>query len=148
MTDSEESMDSSSSHDQPPFVKGEDIFGKYDEDDSEWTEEESDDDDDDDDDADEDSLQKKNKSFKIKRLDRMVQRAMYNMQYTFRVTVDQTFEENTELDIKEAEEETYEELKPKCISKVIDNYKLLVGLSSALMKDSMHHKITNTAKRL
>ena len=43
MTDSEESMDSSSSHDQPPFGKGEDVFGKYDEDDLEWTEEESDD---------------------------------------------------------------------------------------------------------
>ena len=31
MTDSEERMDSSSSHEKPPFRKGGDIFGKYDE---------------------------------------------------------------------------------------------------------------------
>ena len=146
MTDSEESMDSSSSHDQPPFVKGEDVFGKYDEDDLEWTEEESDDDDDGD--ADEDSLQKKRKSLKIKIWDRLVQNVMDNMQDTFRDTVDETLGDNTDMDIKEAEEEAYEELKPQYISKVIDNYKLLVGLSSALKKDSMHHKITSTAKRL
>ena len=148
MTDSEESMDSSSSHDKPPFSKGEDIFGKYDEDDLEWTEEEYDDEaDDDGDDADEDSLQKKKKSLKIKIWDSLVQSAMDNMQDTFGDTVDQTLEGNTDMDIKEAEEEAYEELKPRYISKVIDNYKLLVGLSSALKKDSMHHKITNTAKR-
>ena len=73
---------------------------------------------------------------------------MDNMQDTFRDTVDETLGENTDMDIKEAEEEAYEELKPQYISKVIDNYKLLVGLSSALKKDSMHHKITSTAKRL
>ena len=135
-------MDSSSSHDQPPFGKGEDVFGKYDEDDLEWTEEESDDGDGDGD-ADEDSLQKKKKSLKIKIWDRLVQNVMDNMQDTFRDTVDETLGENTDMDIKEAEEEAYEELKPRYISKVIDNYKLLVGLvisTKERLDASQNHK--------
>ena len=84
MTDNEESMNSSSSHDQPPFGKGEDVFGKYDENDREWTEEESDYDDDND--ADENNFQKKKKSLKIKIWDRLVQNVMDNMQDTFRDT--------------------------------------------------------------
>ena len=76
------------------------------------------------------------KSLKIKIWDRLVQRTMDNMQDTFRDTINQTLEENTDMDIKVAEEEAYEKLKPRYISKVIDNYKLLVGLSSALKKDS------------
>lgn len=56
--------------------------------------------------------------------------------------------ENSDKGIKDAEEETYEELKSRYMSKSIDNYKLLVRLSSALKKDSMHHEITNTVKRL
>ena len=69
------------------------------------------------------------------------------MQDKSRDTVEETLGENTDMDIKEAEEEAYEELKTQYISKVIDNFKLLVGLSSALKEDSMHHKITSTTKR-
>lgn len=50
--------------------------------------------------------------------------------------------------VKEAEEEAYKELKQRYISKIVDKYILLVGLSSALNKDSIHHKSAHKAKRL
>ena len=68
---------------------------------------------------------------------------MDNMQDTVRDTIDETIEESTEMDIKEAEEAVYEELKPRYISNVSDNWQ-----SSALKKDSMHLKNTNIAKEV
>ena len=47
------------------------------------------------------------------------------MQDIFRDMVDATLEEISDMDIKEAEEQSYEELKPRHISNVIDKNKRL-----------------------
>ena len=60
----------------------------------------------------------------------------------------ETLAEHPDMDVQEAEEITYKKLKPTYTAQTISIYKRLVGLTTALKKDPVHRRITETAKRL
>ena len=118
---------------------GKAIFGKYDPDklvedgptdnstdeDEEDTEDEDEDDEEDEDEDDEDEeeedeeeedVSKNTKKHKIRTWDVLVNIAAENLQDTFNETVEETLAGHQNMDIQEAEEMTYEELKPNYLS--------------------------------
>ena len=70
------------------------------------------------------------------------------LQDTFNESVQHTVEKHPDLDTEEAEEVTFDKLEPRNRAEVIDRYQSFLKLSKAMKKDSLHKKITATAKRL
>ena len=70
--------------------------------------------------------------------------AAENLQDTFNETVEETLAELQIKDIQEAEEMAYEELKPDYLLQLISRYKYMVGVTAALKKDPVHHRIMRT----
>ena len=140
------------------YWPGEDIFGKYDPDElveDGSTDNSTDEDEEDEDEEDEDEeyeveedISRNKKKHKIPPWDVLVNIVADNLQDAFNETVEETVAEHQNKDIQEAEEMTYEELKPKYISELISRYKYLVGVTAALKKGPVHQRITRTAKRL
>ena len=74
--------------------------------------------------------------------------AAETLRETFNETVEETLAGHQNKDIQEAEEMTYEELKPNYLSQLISRYNYMVGVTAALKKDPVHQRIMKTAKRL
>ena len=148
---------------------GKAIFGKYDpdklvedgltddstdedeedtEDEDEDDEEDEDEDDEEEEDKEEEDVSKKTKKHKIRPWGVVVNIAAENLQDTFNETVEETLAGHQNKDIQDAEEMTYEELKPNYLSQLIFRYKYMVGVPAALKKDPVHQRIMKTAKRL
>ena len=136
-----------------------DIFGKYDPDklmedgptDNSTDEDEEDEDeeeeDEDEEDEEEEDIHRKKKRHKIRAWDVLVNIKAENLQDTFNET-EEAVAEHQNMDIREAEEMAYEELKPHYLSELISRFKYLVGMTAAFKKDPVHQRITRTAKRL
>ena len=119
-----------------------------DEDEDDKEDEDEDDEDEEEEDEEQEDVSKKTKKHTIRPWDFLVNRAAENLQDTFNETVEETLAGHQNKDIQDAEEMTYEELKPNYLSQLISRYKYMVGVTAALKKDSVHQRMMKTAKRL
>lgn len=153
MSDSEQSNISESSDIQTENkhmqgMKGHDIFGKYN-----YTKPARDSDTEMETDSDtpgdeEMGKIKTRKTHKKSPWDRLLRRTYEAVQDQFDEMVENTLREEPNVDIEEAEEMAFEELKPTYRSCFISKYQDLVRLGSALRKDPIHKKVLSTAHKL
>ena len=128
-------------------LKGEDIFGKYDDteskEDSETAESDME--------ADEDTHKRKHdqkKKHKPSHWDRLIEREYDSVQERFNETVETALEEDSSMEIEEAEDKVFEEMKPIYRSALMARYQDLVHLCSNLKRDPTHKEVLATANRL